>query len=519
MPTGTPVTCAISSTRQIGHEPQRARLPLRRRQGREGRRHPALRLVGPGRRRRLVVDRAERHPAPQPLGAQPVAGEVAGDREQPGPHGHPGPPAVAMTVQAEERVHRHVVRRRRVVQHARQMPAQRVLPAAEQGLERRSRPPLARPRAAPRRWAPMGTAWVTSPVHRRAVRGSMRGRMNLRPASAGTGGVGGALMQAMADLVFLVLGAVAVVGCGAIVALVAMEATDRPGARAPPSRRSPGACRERHDAAPLRRLSRPADRRRRAARHRRLPRLMLRERMGRPASPEAWERVHDRTARGLHDLGIHLAGFFVKLCQIVGARADVFAAAVHPRVSAASTTPCRRDRSPRCGSRIETRAGPAARRGVRVASTRRRSPRRRWRRCTAPSLRDGTAVAVKVQYPEVARLARVDLAEPAHRWRAFAGGLAAELRRAQHRRRDRRARWRSSSTSPARRGRPSASAPRWRTTRPCACRGSTAEYTTGKLLVLEFLDGIKVTDLDRLTRRRARPRRSGARASAASTRA
>ena len=31
-------------------------------------------------------------------------------------------------------------------------------------------------------------------------------------------------MQAMADLVFLVLGAVAVVGCGTIVALTAMEA-------------------------------------------------------------------------------------------------------------------------------------------------------------------------------------------------------------------------------------------------------------------------------------------------------
>ena len=53
--------------------------------------------------------------------------------------------------------------------------------------------------------------------------------------------------------------------------------------------------------------------------------LFLRERLGRPAAPEVWERVHDRTARGLHDLGVHLAGFFVKLCQIVGARADVFA--------------------------------------------------------------------------------------------------------------------------------------------------------------------------------------------------
>ena len=35
-------------------------------------------------------------------------------------------------------------------------------------------------------------------------------------------------MQAMADLVFLILGAVAVVGCGTIVALIAMEDHRRP---------------------------------------------------------------------------------------------------------------------------------------------------------------------------------------------------------------------------------------------------------------------------------------------------
>src|SRR5437016_2159211 len=52
--------------------------------------------------------------------------------------------------------------------------------------------------------------------------------------------------------------------------------------------------------------------------------LELRGRLRRPASPATWDRVHDRVARGLHDLGIHLAGLFVKLCQVVGARADNF---------------------------------------------------------------------------------------------------------------------------------------------------------------------------------------------------
>ena len=104
----------------------------------------------------------------------------------------------------------------------------------------------------------------------------------------------------------------------------------------------------------------------------------------------------------------------MKLCQIVGARADVFPPpfirrlgrfhdAVPPRPFARGPT---LDRA---------RARPAARRGVRLASTRRRSPPRRSRRCTAPCCATARPVAVKVQYPEVARLARVDLAAPAHR--------------------------------------------------------------------------------------------------------
>ena len=50
------------------------------------------------------------------------------------------------------------------------------------------------------------------------------------------------------------------------------------------------------------------------------------------------------------------------------------------------------------------RRGPVCR--VRHAG---RSPPRRWRRCTARALHDGTDVAVKVQYPGIERIVRWDL--------------------------------------------------------------------------------------------------------------
>jgi hypothetical protein len=114
--------------------------------------------------------------------------------------------------------------------------------------------------------------------------------------------------------------------------------------------------------------------------------LLVRERLGRPASPDTWERVHDRTARGLHDLGIHLAGFFVKLCQIVGARADVFAAPFIRRLGRFhDAVPARPFREVR--GWIERELG---RRSTRVHARRRaRSPQRRAR-STAPCC-DGTA--------------------------------------------------------------------------------------------------------------------------------
>ena len=38
----------------------------------------------------------------------------------------------------------------------------------------------------------------------------------------------------------------------------------------------------------------------------------------------AWERVHESTAKGIAKLGEELGGLSIKLCQVAGARADVF---------------------------------------------------------------------------------------------------------------------------------------------------------------------------------------------------
>jgi cytochrome P450/predicted unusual protein kinase regulating ubiquinone biosynthesis (AarF/ABC1/UbiB family) len=222
--------------------------------------------------------------------------------------------------------------------------------------------------------------------------------------------------------------------------------------------------------------------------------LLLRERLGWPASPAAWERVHDRTARGLHDLGIHLAGFFVKLCQIAGARADVFAEPFVRRLS-----------------RFHDAVPP--RPFIEVQRWIERELGRSWRDVFASidetplaaaslaqvhraRLRDGADVAVKVQYPEVAHLARVDLASlrffarlagslvRVFDLRSIVDEIAALVALELDFEREARA---TDRIRTALADDPTVRVPRLH-----------AEYTTGRLLVLEFLDGIKVTELETL---------------------
>lgn len=222
--------------------------------------------------------------------------------------------------------------------------------------------------------------------------------------------------------------------------------------------------------------------------------LLLREQLGRPASAATWERAHDRVARNLHDLGIHLAGFFVKLCQIVGARADVFPAPFirhlgrfHDAVPARPFAEVRSWIERELGRPVEevfTSIDATALAAASLAQVHR------------AVLRDGTPVAVKVQYPEVDRLARVDLAAllivvrfaRAMVPRFDVSSIMEEIRELVRLELDF--------------AREAASTERIR----AALAGDATvrvprvhrEYTTGKLIVLEYLDGIKVVDFEQL---------------------
>jgi len=219
--------------------------------------------------------------------------------------------------------------------------------------------------------------------------------------------------------------------------------------------------------------------------------LLARERLGRPAAPATWDRVHDRTARGLHDLGVHLAGFFVKLCQVVGARADVVAepfvrhlGRFHDAVPPRPFADVRRwieAELRRSFDQVFAAMDEAPLAAASLAQVHR------------ARLRDGADVAVKVQYPEVARLAMVDLAT-LRLFMRLAGSLmrrfdirsifdeiaefaALELDFEREARSTERLRAALADDETVR-------IPRLH-----------AGYTTGKLLVLEYLDGIKVTDV------------------------
>jgi ubiquinone biosynthesis protein len=138
--------------------------------------------------------------------------------------------------------------------------------------------------------------------------------------------------------------------------------------------------------------------------------LNLRELTGvLPPSSAAWERAHEFAAFAIEHLASHLRGAFIKLAQVVGARPDVFPEpfgrrlqqfhdAVAPR-SFASWRHHLAEQFDRPLTEIFSDIDPVPLAAASLAQVHR------------ATLCDGTPVAIKLQYPEVHRVVPRDIAQ------------------------------------------------------------------------------------------------------------
>jgi ubiquinone biosynthesis protein len=124
-------------------------------------------------------------------------------------------------------------------------------------------------------------------------------------------------------------------------------------------------------------------------------------------TPADWDRAHTRTGTAIYRLATRLGGAFVKLGQVLGARADVLPAAfvaplrgLHDRVPARPFAKLARHVERELGQPIDevlAHVEPAAIAAASLAQVHR------------ARLVDGTDVVIKVQYPEARRLFPIDL--------------------------------------------------------------------------------------------------------------
>jgi predicted unusual protein kinase regulating ubiquinone biosynthesis (AarF/ABC1/UbiB family) len=126
-----------------------------------------------------------------------------------------------------------------------------------------------------------------------------------------------------------------------------------------------------------------------------------------PDMAERWHEQHETNARAIHRAAVELQGMILKGCQFVGARADVLP---EPYI----------ERLARLQDRVPPRAFPVVRRVVEHALAadledvfssfdERPLAAASLAQVHGAVLHDGRRVAVKVQYPEIAQLVRSDL--------------------------------------------------------------------------------------------------------------
>ena len=209
---------------------------------------------------------------------------------------------------------------------------------------------------------------------------------------------------------------------------------------------------------------------------------------------ETWARLHEKTDRDIHDLTIHLEGIFIKLCQLVGARSDIFPEpytrilgrfhdAVPPRPFAELVPGIESS----LGRKINDVFASVDEKPLAAASL---------AQVHRARLHDGGDVVIKVQYPEVAKLVQSDLIGLKQISKRLlkrtklidATGVVDEMNHFLNLELD--FCIEAESTERVR----------------CAFEGDNrvrvphvySKYTDRKLLVLEYFDGIPLTDIERM---------------------
>lgn len=151
---------------------------------------------------------------------------------------------------------------------------------------------------------------------------------------------------------------------------------------------------------------------------------MLARGLGRERMRARWTRFHRESAESIYRIAVDLQGLILKGCQYVGARADLMPrewtqvlSRLQDRVPARELPVVRRVVEGELGRPLEAVFRHFAPRPVASASL---------AQVHEAVLRDGRRVAVKVQYPEVAELVRSDLANLRALFRAI-GWLEADF--------------------------------------------------------------------------------------------